>query len=142
MISTFRNPAGIEIKMETLFEPKEVDRLLKRCFRVDVYTDLKAKAARYEELFLEITVGRRAEFPEVRHLLIHLDNRPDSAALLPGAVRGNFVIVFYVDKAHLAEIRPMVDYLKSTLKSTNDWPATKAFALDQDKISDLPSFEL
>jgi len=116
--------------------------MLKRCLKPDVYAELKAKAEQFEELFMEITVGRRADLPQVRHLLIHLDRRPNYADIIPGSIRGNFIIIFYVHKDALGEIQPMVDYLKRDFKRANDWNETTRYEIDKDKISDLPSFKL
>ena len=140
--STFKSEAGTEIGVETVFDPKKVDKLLKRCLKRELYADLKAKAEEYEEVFLELTFGAQADLPQVRHFLIHLDRRPNNAALIPGAVRGNFVIIFYVDKDKLEEIRPMVKYLKGTFKNANEWENTTQFAVDPDKVTDLPTFRL
>jgi hypothetical protein len=138
MIS-LKTKEGVEIEVDCVFDPAEVERKLDHCFTPEFRATLKEKAAEAGEIFLEGTFGRRADLPKIQHFLIHLGTVPGT---LENPFQGNFIIIIHAHKDALGEAKKVAKSLKAEAKNRNEWDSTTFLAYEEDRASDLPRFSL
>jgi hypothetical protein len=134
-----QNPDGEALKIQAINDPERVDKILRNIFRPEMYANLRDKMVEYEEVFVEFTCGRKADWPEIQHLLIHLGIKPGTPDNL---FQGDFIIVFYVDKQKLSVARKAAADIKRKFKNLNEWESTTNFRVEPEKMTDLPPIDL
>jgi hypothetical protein len=125
---------GIELNVECIHDPEEVDKILRNCFSTEGYETLKRQAIESEEVFIEFIGARRADLPIMRYHLVHLDRLTTDKNL----TRGDWVITVHVHRDHIEHARKIVNTLRGKFKNANEWEETTNMAIESKKLFRLP----